>query len=188
MFLKVVKLQIPHGLEITVVEKTLKVKNSKVGFFVEMHSAFAVKISNKGSLFLYFCSRFVVRAKYKKRNFRQLSPLLMTLERKIMHVLFGLSAGFTRQLALVGVGYRAENLKNSLLLKLGFSHEVILDVPLGVKVFLMKDTLLIMQSYSKGLVGSFISEVQKSKMPDVYKNKGVLRIEDVLQKKKVKKK
>jgi ribosomal protein L6P/L9E len=188
MFLKIENVSIPHGLEVTVLEKKLKIKNSKVGFSVELHSAFDVKIGKKGFLFLSFCYKTASTLRYNRCKIQTLYPLLVTLKRKIMQVFFGLSTGFTKQLDLMGVGYRVEGSKNSLLLKLGFSHEIILVIPAGIKVFFVKETLLILQSCSKDVLGSFVSEVQKCKIPDAYKNKGVLCREKFLHKKKVKKK
>jgi large subunit ribosomal protein L6 len=89
----------------------------------------------------------------------------------------------------VGVGYKAELLNlDKLVLKLGYSHDILLDIPEKLTVACPKDNILILKSYCKESLGSFVSLLKKSKTPDIYKNKGVLVIGEPLVTKKFKKK
>jgi len=104
--------------------------------------------------------------------------------------------GFFISLEIRGIGYRVvlkdvENFSNEkirtkqkLVLKLGYSHDVLLDIPKNIEVVCPKETLIILRSNCNESLGSFITELKKSKVPDIYKNKGVLiKGEDLLSKK-----
>jgi large subunit ribosomal protein L6 len=129
---------------------------------------------------------------FSRQNFRILSPLIQTLKKKIDQSIFGLSVGFGSQVELVGVGYKVELLRpRELLLKLGFSHDVWVKIPEQITVFCpkeKKETILLMKSQSKEFLGAFLSQVQKQKKPDIYKNKGIILKGVSLAKKKFKKK
>jgi large subunit ribosomal protein L6 len=182
------KVAIPKGLVLKVEKNDLIIFNSREELIVDINPFFVDTVSEKG--FLLLSSHFMVGTSIRNypRQFLADSSLLLTIKKKVEIALLGLSVGFVQQLDLVGVGFKAFSPQIGLLvLQLGFSHDVRILVPLGIELFCPKGVLLILKSPSKELLGSFISQVRNCKVPDRYKNKGLLRREDTLQKKKFKK-
>ncbi len=85
----------------------------------------------------------------------------------------GVSTGFTKELEIIGVGYRAEAAGKKLKLLLGFSHPVEMDVPEGLKVAVEETTKIKIEGADKKLVGQFASDVRRLRPPEPYKGKGV---------------
>lgn len=111
------------------------------------------------------------------------------LKVKIAQVISGIFSGFSKELELVGVGYKVELFNpDKLILKLGYSHDILVDIPKELTVACPKDNIIILKSYCKESLGSFVSLLKKSKTPDIYKNKGVLVKGEPLFTKKFKKK
>jgi len=189
MFSKVEKITIPRGIEVTMLKTCLKVNNLRVQSFVDVDPFFQVNLEENESLSLSFSTEFLNFRQGRKRKLRRYMPLLTTLRKNIEQAFFGVSVGFTKQLDLVGVGYKADLLNSSVLvLKLGYSHEVIIKIPQGIEAFCPRDTLIVLKSHSKETLGSFVSKIQKFKAPDAYKNKGLISRDQILYKKKFKKK
>lgn len=85
----------------------------------------------------------------------------------------GVSKGFEKKLALIGVGYRAQVTGTKLDLSLGYSHPTLLDIPKELKVAVDKGTLIMITGVDKQLVGQFAATVRSIKPPEPYKGKGV---------------
>ena len=99
----------------------------------------------------------------------------------------GVSKGWTKQLELVGVGYRASNEGQVLDLALGFSHNIILDVAPEVKVETVsekgKNPIIKLTSYDKQLVGAVAAKIRSFRAPEPYKGKGVKFVGEILRRK-----
>jgi large subunit ribosomal protein L6 len=100
----------------------------------------------------------------------------------------GVTLGFERKLSLVGVGYRASIQGNALKLQLGFSHDVIHDLPAGVKAETPSQTEIIIKGANKQQVGQVAAEVRAYRPPEPYKGKGVRYVDEVVRLKETKKK
>jgi large subunit ribosomal protein L6 len=89
----------------------------------------------------------------------------------------GVSTGWTKELELVGVGYRASNQGNKLDLALGFSHNIILDIAPEVKVETIsekgKNPIVKLTSFDKQLVGQVAAKIRGFRKPEPYKGKGI---------------
>jgi large subunit ribosomal protein L6 len=85
----------------------------------------------------------------------------------------GVSEGFSKKLVIVGVGYRAALEGNTLVVNAGYSHQVRLDVPQGLKVELPKNTEVIISGADKQVVGQFAAVVRQIRKPEPYKGKGI---------------
>tara|TARA_B100000035_G_C20906688_1_gene511973 strand:+ start:147 stop:683 length:537 start_codon:yes stop_codon:yes gene_type:complete len=90
----------------------------------------------------------------------------------INNMIVGVSDGFKKELEIVGVGYQASSQGNRLKLQLGFSHDIIFDIPEGVSVQANR-TSIVVQSYDKQLLGSVASKIRSFRKPEPYKGKGV---------------
>jgi len=90
----------------------------------------------------------------------------------IANAIKGVSEGFTKQLEIVGVGYRAAVEGDILKLKVGFSHEVEIKAPEGIS-FEVKKNLITVKGYDKQLVGQVAADIRHVRPPEPYKGKGI---------------
>ena len=95
----------------------------------------------------------------------------------------GVTEGFTRELDIVGVGFRAEVRKNSVVFTLGFSHPVEYPLPPGISVTIDKQTHLVLTGVDRQLIGQTAANMRALKKPDPYKQKGIRYTGEVLKKK-----
>ena len=95
----------------------------------------------------------------------------------------GVTDGFTKELDIVGVGFRAESRKNSVVFTLGFSHPVEYPIPAGISISVDKQTKLVVSGVDRQLVGQVAANIRSLKKPDPYKNKGIRYTGEVLKKK-----
>jgi|SRR5580704_18457239 large subunit ribosomal protein L6 len=95
----------------------------------------------------------------------------------------GVTDGFTRELDIVGVGFRAEAKKNSVVFTLGFSHPIEYPIPSGISITVDKQTKLVVSGVDRQLVGQVAANIRSLKKPDPYKNKGIRYTGEVLKKK-----
>jgi large subunit ribosomal protein L6 len=95
----------------------------------------------------------------------------------------GVSAGFTRELDIVGIGYRADVKGRVASFVLGYSHPIEVLLPEGVDLKIDKQTHLVLSSYDKQLLGQVAANIRALRKPDPYKNKGVRYTGEVLKKK-----
>ncbi|MCM2301681.1 MAG: 50S ribosomal protein L6 [Flavobacteriaceae bacterium] len=105
----------------------------------------------------------------------------------ISNMIQGVSTGFTLNLELVGVGYRASNQGQRLELALGFSHNIILEVATEVTVETIsekgKNPIVKLTSYDKQLLGQVAAKIRGFRPPEPYKGKGVKFVGEVLRRK-----
>jgi len=122
------------------------------------------------------------------RNTRQAKALWGTMRANLNNMVVGVSQGFTRKLEINGVGYRAAMQGNKLVLSLGFSHPVEMDVPAGLKVNVENNTNITITGADKRLLGQFASEVRGKRPPEPFKGKGVKYADEYIVRKEGKKK
>jgi large subunit ribosomal protein L6 len=96
-----------------------------------------------------------------------------TMRALVANMVAGVTKGFEKKLALVGVGYRAQAQGDKLNLTLGFSHPVTHQMPKGVKVATPTQTEIIITGVDKQQVGQVAAEVRAHRPPEPYKGKGV---------------
>jgi len=85
----------------------------------------------------------------------------------------GVTDGFSKELEIVGVGYRAEQKKNSVVFTLGFSHPIEYPIPPGISITVDKQTKLVITGVDRQQVGQIAANIRGLKKPDPYKNKGI---------------
>jgi large subunit ribosomal protein L6 len=95
----------------------------------------------------------------------------------------GVSTGFTRELDVVGTGYRADVKGNIATFTLGYSHPIEMLLPKGVDLKVDKQTHLVLSGYDREQVGQIAAQIRALRPPDPYKNKGVRYTGEVLRKK-----
>jgi large subunit ribosomal protein L6 len=95
----------------------------------------------------------------------------------------GVSTGFTRELDIVGIGYRADVKGNVATFTLGYSHPIEFLLPPGVELKIDKQTHLVLTGYDRQMLGQVAANMRELRSPDPYKNKGVRYTGEVLRKK-----
>jgi len=111
-----------------------------------------------------------------------------TIRAIVANMVAGVTKGFERRLALVGVGYRAQAQGDKLNLTLGFSHPVVHQMPKGVKCETPTQTEIVIKGLDKQLVGQVAATVRGYRPPEPYKGKGVRYADEVVVLKETKKK
>ena len=95
----------------------------------------------------------------------------------------GVSTGFTRELDIVGIGYRADMKGRTAVFTLGYSHPIEYPMPEGVDLKIDKQTHLVLSGHDRQLLGQVAANIRALRKPDPYKNKGVRYTGEVLRKK-----
>ena len=111
-----------------------------------------------------------------------------TMRALVAGMVTGVTKGFEKRLALVGVGFRAQAQGDKLSLALGYSHPVVHQMPKGVKVATPTQTEIVITGIDKQLVGQVAAEVRSHRPPEPYKGKGVRYANEVIVLKETKKK
>jgi large subunit ribosomal protein L6 len=119
---------------------------------------------------------------------REAKAMSGTMRALVAGMVTGVSKGFEKRLALVGVGYRAQAQGDKLNLSLGFSHPVVHQMPAGVKCETPTQTEIVIKGADKQKVGQVAAEVRGYKPPEPYKGKGVRYVGEAVVIKETKKK
>jgi large subunit ribosomal protein L6 len=105
----------------------------------------------------------------------------------VNNMITGVSAGWTKELELVGVGYRASNQGNKLDLAVGFSHNIVLNIAPEVKVETIsekgKNPIVKLTSHDKQLVGQVAAKIRSFRKPEPYKGKGIKFVGEIIRRK-----
>lgn len=151
---------LPQGVEATFVGDVLTVKGPKGTLTRQMRDDVAVEVKDNTIVF----------TPSEKSEF---APALWgTYAAHANNMVQGVTEGFTKVLEIEGVGYRAEMKGTTLVLNVGFSHPVELDVPEGLSCIVEKNIITI-TGIDKDLLGQFAANVKKVKRPEPYKGKGI---------------
>ena len=134
-------------------------------------------------------SRVENRIEFKAtNNSHHANAMSGTLRALVANMVQGVSKGFEKKLALVGVGYRAQAQGDKLNLSIGFSHPVVHQMPKGVKAETPTQTEILIKGVDRQLVGQVAAEVRGYRSPEPYKGKGVRYANEQIVLKETKKK
>ncbi|RYH72500.1 50S ribosomal protein L6 [Flavobacteriaceae bacterium 144Ye] len=165
---------IPQGVTVEVKDNVITVKG-KLGELTQEFSDVDIAVE-EGSV--------QVTRTTDKKDQRAKHGLYRAL---INNMIKGVSEGWTKELELVGVGYRASNQGQKLDLALGFSHNIILDLAPEVKVETIsekgKNPIVKLTSHDKQLVGQVAAKIRAFRKPEPYKGKGIKFVGEVLRRK-----
>lgn len=167
-------ISIPAGVTVDVSETVITVKG-KLGQLTQDYTDVTVNVE-EGQLF--------VERPSDSKDHRSKHGLYRSL---INNMVVGVSEGFTKELELVGVGYRASNQGQKLDLALGFSHNIVLEIALEVKLETIsekgKNPIVKLTSFDKQLIGQVAAKIRGFRKPEPYKGKGVKFVGEVLRRK-----
>ncbi len=165
---------IPAGVTVDIKENIITVKG-KLGELTQEYSGSSVKVED-GQV-------YVTRPSDGKEE-KAKHGLYRSL---IYNMIQGVSVGWTKELELVGVGYRASNEGQKLDLALGFSHNIIFDLAPEVKVETIaekgKNPIIKLTSFDKQLVGHIAAKIRSFRRPEPYKGKGIKFVGEQLRRK-----
>jgi large subunit ribosomal protein L6 len=92
----------------------------------------------------------------------------------INNMVIGLTKGFTKQLEVIGVGYKTKLEDKKLIINVGYSHPLVFEVPAGIEIIVdVKNNVITINGYDKQLVGELAAEIRMSAPPEPYKGKGI---------------
>jgi large subunit ribosomal protein L6 len=152
---------IPAGVDVTVEGSTVTVKGPKGELSRTVHSNMTVEKKDGQIL--------VTRPNDNKEN-RSLHGLTRTL---ISNMVTGVEKGFSKELEINGIGYRAEKKGKDLVLTIGYSHPVVMSETDGISIEVPAPNKIIISGPDKQKVGQFAAEVREKRPPEPYKGKGI---------------
>ena len=169
-------LPLPKGVDVSVGAEQISDKGS-LGTLVRSVNAL-VTVKNEDGRLMFAPANESVEADAMSGTMRALVANMVT----------GVSKGFEKKLALVGVGYRAAATGSKLNLQIGFSHPVGKDMPEGVKVACPTQTEIVITGADRQVVGQIAAEVRAIRPPEPYKGKGIRYVGEKVVIKETKKK
>ncbi|HHX76543.1 MAG TPA: 50S ribosomal protein L6 [Acholeplasmataceae bacterium] len=101
----------------------------------------------------------------------------------LFNMVTGVSEGYSKKLEIRGVGYRAQLQGNTLVLQLGFSHNIEMPIPEGLSLDIPKNTEITVNGIDKQAVGQFAAEIRKHRKPEPYKGKGIRYVDEYVPRK-----
>jgi len=154
-------IEVPDGVKVTLHLDKIEFESSKGKLESPLFRGIQAKLEDKKLL--------LTRAEDSKelRTFHGLTRSLA------QNALIGVTTGFSKQLEIVGVGYRAKLEKDCLELSLGYSKPVLYKIPKGIQIVVEKPTLITVKGINKQQVGQVAEEIKRYRKPDPYKLKGV---------------
>ena len=175
---------LPEGVEVNVDGQAVKVKGKLGELNMIVHDEVAVKIEEVANDDK--TEKVVTLApKSESRFAKQIWPTMRTL---VFNMVVGVTEGYKKNLEIHGVGYRANLQGKTLVMSLGFSHEVRFDVPEGVDVKMDGQTKMEISGIDKQLVGQTAAKIRGFKKPEPYKGKGIRYADEYILRKEGKKK
>lgn len=113
---------------------------------------------------------------------KQAKSTFGTMRSLIANMVVGVSSGWSKQLELVGTGYRAEVQGKDLVLTVGFSHPVKVEAPVGIS-FKVEKTIITIEGIDRELVGQIAANIRAIRPPEPYKGKGIKYIDEIIRRK-----
>lgn len=107
---------------------------------------------------------------------------------QVANLVQGVTGGFKKELEIRGVGYRAALQGKVLKLSLGYSHDVLFDIPEGITVTAPKPTQIVVEGHDQQVVGQVAAEIREWRKPEPYKGKGIRYVGEFVRQKAGKKK
>jgi len=167
---------VPAGADVAITAAAITVKGPLGSLSQPLNGL--VKVENKGGTLTFD----VVD------DSRESNAMSGTLRALVNNMVNGVTKGFEKKLALVGVGYKAQAAGDKLNLSLGFSHPVVHSMPAGVSCATPTPTEIVIKGIDRQQVGQVAAEVRAYRSPEPYKGKGVRYVDEVVKLKETKKK
>lgn len=167
---------LPQGVTATVKDRDVKVKGPKGELSLRVVDGIDVKVEKDGISVTPREMTDAMRAQWGMQR---------TL---VSNLVEGVSKGFSQTLEINGVGYRAAVQGKNLQLQLGYSHDVIYPIPVGIDIKCEKPTIIVVSGSDRQKVGQVSAEIRGYRKPEPYKGKGIKYAEEKIRRKEGKKK
>ncbi len=164
------EISIPDGVNVTLTNNSATVKGPKGTLKVNIHPDIIVKQAD---------NQLNVSSPTDSRRHRSLHGTNRML---LANAVTGVSAGFFKELKIVGVGYQASLKENLLVLQLGFSHDIYFEPPEGISIE-AKRTDIKISGIDKQLVGEVAAKIRSFRKPEPYKGKGIRYVNEYVRRK-----
>ena len=169
-------ISVPEGVTANIDGQSVSVKGPKGQLSIDLVEEVAVSMDD-GAL--------AVEPRNETKRARAMWGMSRTL---IDNMFVGVSQGFTRELEINGVGYRAQVQGKNLQLQLGYSHDVVFPIPEGIEIKCEKPTSVAISGIDKQKVGQVAAKIRGFRPPEPYKGKGVKYSDEYIFRKEGKKK
>ena len=167
---------VPAGVTANVSGQMVKVKGPKGELSLRVVDEIGVELTKEG---------VVVAPRVADRRGRAMWGMQRT---QINNLITGVSKGYTRNLDITGVGFRAAVQGKNLQLQLGYSHDVVYPIPVGIDIKCEKPTMIAISGIDAQKVGQVAAEIRSYREPEPYKGKGIRYSDEVIRRKEGKKK
>ncbi len=167
---------VPESVTMDVAGQDVKAKGAKGELSMRVHDDVSVRMED---------GKVVLEPRSKSLNAKKLWPTMRTL---VHNIVVGVTDGYSKTLEIKGVGFRANMQGNTIVMQLGFSHDVRYDIPEGVKVTVQEQTKIKVEGIDKQLVGQVAAKIRGFKPPEPYKGKGIKYSDEYVMRKEGKKK
>ncbi len=165
-------IDVPSGVEVTLQDRNVSVKGPQGTLRRDLPGDITVRRED---------SVLVVERPDDERSNRALHGLTRSL---IANMVTGVTAGFSKELEIVGVGYRATMRQpDQLELALGFSHPVVVNAPAGITFEVPSPIRIVVKGIDKETVGQVAADIRKIRKPEPYKGKGVRYAGEIVRRK-----
>ena len=165
-------IEVPQGVEVKLgAGNEITVKGPKATLSRVLHPEMQIAVEN---------GLVTVTRPSENKTHKSLHGLTRTL---INNMIIGVTEGYTKTLEINGVGYRAQKQGNKLVMNLGYSHNVEMEEPEGVKVEVPNPNQIIISGSDKQAVGQFAAVVREKRPPEPYKGKGIKYADEVIRRK-----
>ncbi len=172
--------KIPTGVEVNVNGQDVKVKGKLGELSLRVHDEVSVKIEDQDG-----AKVVALQPRSQSRAARQIWPTMRVL---IKNMVTGVSEGYKKNLEIKGVGYRANLQGTTLVLALGYSHDIKYALPKDIKVKVDEQTKIEITGHDKQKVGQVAADIRSYRPPEPYKGKGVRYTDEYILRKEGKKK
>lgn len=152
---------IPKGVTVTLDGSKITVKGPKGELSRSLPGAMLVSMKD---------NEVIVERPSEENEHKALHGLTRTL---VANMVEGVTTGFSKQLEIIGVGYKAEARPYGLQLSLGFSHVIEYKAPVGIKLSAPQPTQVTIEGANKEMVGQVAAEIRSYRPPEPYKGKGI---------------
>ena len=176
---------LPEGVEFNVNGQEVKAKGKLGELTLQINEEVSIKLDDVANDEGKTGKVITLEPKSNSRFAKQIWPTMRTL---VSNIIVGVSEGYTKKLEIKGVGYRGNLQGKTLVLALGFSHEVRYDIPEGVEVKMDGQTGIEVSGIDKQLVGQVAAKIRGFKPPEPYKGKGIRYVDEYVVRKEGKKK
>lgn len=166
---------IPEGVTIQFENNIINVKGKLGELSQEINTAITLNIDE---------NTITLSRKNDQKENRSMHGLYRAL---IYNMIHGVSEGYTKKLELIGVGYRAATNGQKLDFSVGFSHNIVFDIPQEIKVTAEtekgKSPIITLTSHDKQLLGAVASKIRSFRKPEPYKGKGIRYVDEYVRRK-----